>query len=76
MKLSQTNFFVRSKYRAEAGTNLRFAAQIRSVPLAGQWKRVLELPIGLADRYFHPLTTGYFWQPDCEYEGDLQIVQE
>ena len=28
---------------------------------------VSELPIKLVEKYFHPLTTGHFWQPDCEY---------
>jgi hypothetical protein len=44
------------------------AARIRSVPLAGHSISVLELPIQLVDRYFHRLTTGHFWQSDCEYE--------
>jgi hypothetical protein len=29
---------------------------------------VSELAIQLVGRCFHPLTTGHFWQPDCEYE--------
>jgi len=27
----------------------------------------------IVERYFHPLTTCDFWQPDCEYEVRLQI---
>jgi hypothetical protein len=44
------------------------------VPLAGHSMSVSELPIQLVDGYFHPLTTGHFWQPDCEYEVRLQIA--
>jgi len=32
MKLSQTNFFVRSKYRAEAGTNLDLLPKFGQCP--------------------------------------------
>jgi hypothetical protein len=57
-----------SKYGPMAATNFGLLPKLGQCPWQVIRRLSRSLPIQLACGYFHPLTTGHFWQPDCEYE--------